>query len=626
MSNFLNLFKKNKDLGFDEAYEIEAVADRYIRSINNINSTDLSWSGSSNKIKAEKKEDIIKKIKAEGLNSNYAIVIKQKTEMFTDLYSKKTLNEKLILENENKISNIIKKEEESLKKKNYNNIQIAEMLEKKYKNNLFIQSSSSSMLIRYLSDNEISQTIFNYNNSNDSTKLKIVTKYDTLKKEKKPNVGDISASQTINKDNYSYIDGNGEFVTAKINKAALQSQIKAGSLDKELVKYLSDSANMVSETPKTAEQPKKAINTSFFDNPYTKAPDGPKIDVPSEMNKETQTVSNAQITPEIKEKTGTQPVIASQTPAINKNEPAKEEEKPKEEVRKDLTEDIKTDTPQGTKADDQEYLNAEDVKAIQDRASNDKSIKDAGDAYSTVMKESGKNQIETSDKPMRKYTKIKRNEDGSVVVDENGKPVSEDFYVNIYTEEELSKMSTEDKQKEIDKIKKKFLASGGKEEDWLGSKEYEAAQDVTNNFASNDELYRAGENKVRYDNTLKKIQEEALSKAQSRIGAGWEKLTDEQKQKEIETDLKELKIKNNMGQESEYNVSEEVNFSLVESEKRIKENKKNEPNPWVSNAGTAEKLPLIKREKAPEPFDETLNKRKEAKRVITKDKLRGTEV
>jgi len=626
MSNFLSLFKKNKDLGFDEAYEIEAVADRYIRAISNINSTDLSWSGNPNKIKAEKKEDIINKIKADGLNSNYAIIIKQKTEMFTDLYSKKTLNEKLISENEKKISDIIKKEEESLKKKNYNNIQIAEMLEKKYKNNLLIQSSSNTMLTRYLSDNEISQTIFNYNNSNDSTKLKIVTKYDTLKKENKSNVGDISASQMINKNNYSYIDGNGEFVTAKINKAALQSQIKAGSLDKELVKYVSDSANMVSETPKTAEQPKKAINTSLFDTPYPKAPEAPKNDVSPEMNKETQTVSNPQITPENKEKTGTQTVIASQTPAINKNEPAKKEEKPKEEERKDLTEDIKAYTPQGTKADDQEYLNTNDTKAIQDRATDDKTIKNAGDAYSTVMKESGKNQIETSDKPMRKYTKIKRNEDGSVVVDENGKPVSEDFYVNVYTEEELSKMSTEDKQKAVDEIKKKFLSAGGKEEDWLGSKEYEAAQDVINNFASGDELYRAGENKVRYDNTLKKIQEEALSKAQSRIGAGWEKLTDEQKQKEIETDLKELKIKNNMGQEVEYNVSEEILFNKEEKKPETPETPETPTNPWAANAGTAEQLPLVKREKAPEPFDETLGKRKEVKRVITKDKLRGTEV
>lgn len=298
---------------------------------------------------------------------------------------------------------------------------------------------------------------------------------------------------------------------------------------------------------------------------------------------------------------------------------AVEIDKPKEK------ENIRDYSPKGTRADNQEYLSEDDIKVLEERqaASPDKPSEKV---YSEAMKETGDKEIQTSDKPVRKFTRILRDENGNIKT-ENGKPQYEDYYLPVYTKEEKEALTPDQKNEIINKVKEKFIAQGGTEETWASSQELQAVNDTLEKEASGDELYRAGEYAARYASTEAKLKEEAINKAKSLAGADWDKLTDDEKNTKIEENLKEIKVKNNMGADVNYNVSEEIIFdprdmSLVESERRIKENKKNEPNPWVANAEAAK---TVEAPKFVKTVDDSMEDKKQAYRKITKGRIEGQE-
>ncbi|NCB03301.1 MAG: hypothetical protein EOM67_14275 [Spirochaetia bacterium] len=177
-------------------------------------------------------------------------------------------------------------------------------------------------------------------------------------------------------------------------------------------------------------------------------------------------------------------------------------------------------------------------------------------------------------------------------------------------------------------LKADFIEKGGNEADWESSREKnEFLADIFTNPASGDEAYRAGEYSYRHANTIEEMAKKATEKAKSRIGVDWDKMSEEDRKKEIDKEMEELKIANNQREDAQYNISEEISFrrgnkgSLVDSEKRIAEEEKN---PWASNAGIAEP------EEAPKFIDidtsgDLTGDKPRAYRRITKGRLGGTE-
>lgn len=297
------------------------------------------------------------------------------------------------------------------------------------------------------------------------------------------------------------------------------------------------------------------------------------------------------------------------------------------EVEKPETpEKIEDYSPKGTKADGQEYLREGDIEVLKERQAQSPD-KTAGQVYSEAMKDTGEQEILTSDKPKRKFTKIVRNEDGSIKTDENGKPVSEDYYLPVYTKEELEAMSQEDKDAVLEKVKQAFISTGGTEEEWAGSQEYQAALDTVNNEASGDETYRAGEYKARLDATEEKMKKDALKKARSLVGADWDKLTPEEQNKKVEESLREIKIINNMGEDVDYNVSEEIIYKDKKKTDETPTTPTTPTNPWASNANAAQasQKTIKPFEIAKEPENTSLENKKTAYRKVTKNRLAGEE-
>lgn len=290
------------------------------------------------------------------------------------------------------------------------------------------------------------------------------------------------------------------------------------------------------------------------------------------------------------------------------------------EIDKPSTDNIREYAPKGTKADNQEYLSEGDVKILEERQAQSPD-KPSEKIYSEAMKETGEKEVLTSDKPVRKFTRILRDENGNIKT-ENGKPQYEDYYLPVYTKEELANLSDEKRTDIINKVKEKFISKGGTEETWASSQEFQAVNDTLEKEVSGDELYRAGEYAARYASTEAKLKEEAINKARSLAGADWDKLTDDEKNTKIEENLKEIKVKNNMGADVNYNISEEVLFNPVEKEKEDKPETPADTNPWAANAEAAK---TVEAPKFVKTVDDSMEDKKQAYRKITKGRIEGQE-
>lgn len=152
----------------------------------------------------------------------------------------------------------------------------------------------------------------------------------------------------------------------------------------------------------------------------------------------------------------------------------------------------------GKRADGQPGYNDEQIKEISQMYKNGK-YKTAREAYADILSKQGKIEIETEERAKRKFSKILKNDDGTIKVDENGRPMKEDFFFPIYTSEELEKLSDEERARIEKEAKEAYLAKGGKEENWLSSQEKIALDDTLNpsNPASKDEMARAADLKAR---------------------------------------------------------------------------------------------------------------------------------
>ena len=150
----------------------------------------------------------------------------------------------------------------------------------------------------------------------------------------------------------------------------------------------------------------------------------------------------------------------------------------------------------GERADGQPGYNDDQIKEIAGRYKEGK-YGSAREAYADILAKQGKTEIETEEKAKRKFSKILKNDDGTIKVDENGRPIKEDFYFPIYTPEELEKLSDEQKSQIELASKEAYLKAGGKEETWNSSQEKAALTDTLTNPASKDEMSRAADLKAR---------------------------------------------------------------------------------------------------------------------------------
>lgn len=278
---------------------------------------------------------------------------------------------------------------------------------------------------------------------------------------------------------------------------------------------------------------------------------------------------------------------------------------------RDYEAEMKAEAPVGTKADDQKFLTEEQLKSFTDIYKSD-DAKTAGQSYAQTISKIGKEEVLGSDRPQRRFVKIIPGEM------ENGQMKYIEYYLPIFTQEELSKLSLADKEHIELQLRDDFVRKGGNVNDWNNSREKnEFLNDIFTNPASQDEIYRAGEYALRLANT------------------GPEN---------------EVSIKNVAGQNVKYNVSEDLFFKHEPSTKEIKEEDKKEDkkddkkeegkddevvvkpgdagtsNPWSSNAGLAGAAP----EEAPKFIDIDTSKdltgqAPKSYRRITKGRLGGVE-
>lgn len=256
------------------------------------------------------------------------------------------------------------------------------------------------------------------------------------------------------------------------------------------------------------------------------------------------------------------------------------------------------------RADGQPEYSEDQIKAMANEYKSG-NYKNAQEAFTAGKEKVGKANIENDTTEKRKFSKIAKNPDGSIKLDANGKPVSEDFYLPVYTKEELDLMNDEQKEKVREESKKAFIAKGGTEQDWASSKEFAAVEDVLTNPASNDEIQRSADLGARKKLMPQKIREEATAKAQKVAGESWSKLTPEEQSAKIkeEEDKLDVEYKNNQGK-VEYNISEDVNVGT--SDKTIlpektedetnpvaENNNSSSSNPWAANS-TKKKIKELK--------------------------------
>lgn len=254
--------------------------------------------------------------------------------------------------------------------------------------------------------------------------------------------------------------------------------------------------------------------------------------------------------------------------------------------------EMKAEMSGKTRADGQPMYSDDQIKSMAEEYKNG-NYKNAAEAFAAGKDKVGKANVESGDTEKRKFSKIAKNADGSIKLDSNGKPVSEDFYLSVYTKDELDSMSDENKNKVRDESKKQFLAKGGTEEEWSSSKEFQAVEDVLTNAASADELQRSADLGARKKLMPGKIKEEASSRAQKLAGDSWSKLTPEEQSAKIkeEEDKLSVEYKNNQGK-TEYNISEDVNITPADktilpkktTDETDKKKETDNENPWATNS------------------------------------------
>jgi len=678
MNNFTKLLNnKYQDIpSVEEAFKIESLARDYVATLEGINSLNTEVPT----MKVPDVEVLTDQLRSAGTNSTSFALLKEETNFLNSMYSTIARSRNDIEKYKKETKKRFEDIENDLKKKGKSALEIENEMKKeleKYTNSIILDPA-----VPGYKNNEIAQTnIINYTStaSDPSARKKFLNSYQV-------------ESQKLSKKKSSLIPSVSSDGSIMELKDASIKEILPSILDDQFSKFeegvispLAGDQSNPSEAPSAAEEkieetqatPEKAPESSVAGVspiPKQSATEVPKATPGAEISPETPQIyrireAGSEVDSIYDAKTGEKIESIERFKADYQAKGAVEVDAPDSvkqiyrdgekifdaktgdqildpsilgseykgaiEVEKPETpQKIEDYAPKGTKADDQEYLREGDIEVLKERQAQSPD-KTAGEVYSEAMKDTGEQEILTSDKPKRKFTKIVRNEDGSIKTDENGKPVSEDYYLPVYTKEELEAMSQEDKDAILEKAKQAFISTGGTEEEWAGSQEYQAALDTLSKEASGDETYRAGEYAARLDATEEKMKKDAINKARSLAGADWDKLTDDEKNTKIEENLKEIKVKNNMGADVDYNISEEVNFSLIESEKRLKEaNPMQEEiklpektNPWASNANAAQasQNTIKPFEIAKEPEDTSLQDKKTAYRKVTKNRLAGEE-